>query len=85
LAEAYIDNVDSNELYYHQTDSTGFVAFQDGEIIEETNGLGEGISDSALIPPLTDPNSGDILYIDNRAPILRSSVQSEDVKVIIQF
>jgi hypothetical protein len=85
LAEAYIDNVDSNELYYHQTDSTGFVAFQDGEIIEETNGLGEGISDSALIPPLTDPNSGDILYIDNRAPILRSNVQSEDIKVIIQF
>ncbi len=85
LAEAYIDNIDSNELYYHQTDSTGFVAFQDGEIIAETNGLGEGISDSSLILPLTDPATGDILYIDNRAPILRSNVQSEDIKVIIQF
>ena len=85
LAEAYIDTTDSNEIYYHQTDATGFVDFQNGEIIEEVNGLGEGIIDSALIPPEVDPMTGDVLYIDNRAAVLRSAVQSEDVKVIIQF
>jgi hypothetical protein len=85
LAEAYIDTTDSNEIYYHQTDATGFIDFQNGEIIEEVNGLGEGIIDSALIPPEVDPMTGDVLYIDNRAAVLRSAVQSEDVKVIIQF
>ena len=85
LAEAYIDTTDSNEIYYHQTEATGFVDFQNGEIIEEVNGLGEGIIDSALIPPEVDPMTGDVLYIDNRAAVLRSAVQSEDVKVIIQF
>jgi hypothetical protein len=85
LAEAYIDNIDSNEIYYHQTSETGFTAFQDGEVINETNGVGQGIVDSAVIPPEVDPNTGDILYIDNRAAVARSNVQAEDVKVIIQF
>jgi len=85
LAEAYIDDIDSNVIYYHQTDSTGFTAFQDGEALSEANGAGSGIIDSALIPPPVDPNTGDILYIDNRAPVLRSAVQSEDVKIILQF
>jgi hypothetical protein len=85
LAEAYIDNIDSDEIYYHQTIETGFTAFQDGEVINETNGVGQGIIDSAVIPPEVDPNTGDILYIDNRAAVARSNVQAEDVKVIIQF
>ena len=85
LAEAYIDNIDSNEIYYHQTTTTGLASFQDGEVINETNGVGQGIIDSALIPPDVDPNTGEILYIDNRAAVARSNVQAEDVKVIIQF
>ena len=85
LAEAYIDNIDSNEIYYHQTTTTGFASFQDGEVINETNGVGQGIIDSALIAPEVDPNTGEILYIDNRAAVARSNVQAEDVKVIIQF
>ena len=85
LAEAYIDDIDSVDIYYHQTTTTGFSDFQDGEVINETNGVGTGIIDSAKINPLVDPNTGDILYIDNRAAILRSNVQAEDVKVILQF
>lgn len=85
LAKAYVDEIDSNAIYYHQTAFTGFLAFQDGEVVEETNGAGEGIIDSAKLDPEVDPVSGDILYIDNRAPVLRSSPQAEDIKVIIQF
>lgn len=85
LAKAFIDDIDSNRIYYHQTDSTGHIAFQDGEAITEFNGAGQGIIDSALIAPQVDPNTGDILYIDNRAPVLRSNIQAEDVKIIIQF
>jgi len=85
LAVAYVDHIDSNEIYYHQTDSTGFLAFQDGEALQETNGAGDAIIDSALISPKYDDRTGDILYIDNRAAILRDATQTEDVKIIISF
>lgn len=85
LARAYIDEVDSNVLYYHQTDDTGFVAFQDGELLEETNGGGEGVIDSASILPEVLPKTGEVLFIDNRAPVDRALAQNEDIKVIIQF
>jgi hypothetical protein len=85
LAEAYIDNIDSNEIYYHQTVDTGFVRFQDGEILQEKNGAGEGIIDSGYIASEVDRDAGSILYIDNRGAVLRDPTQAEDVKVIIQF
>jgi len=85
LAEAYVDNFDSDRIYYHQTDETGFTAFQDGEQVQEKNGTGDGIIDSARIDAQVDVDAGDILYIDNRAAVLRDATQSEDVKIIIQF
>ena len=84
-AIAYVDYIDSNEIYYHQTDSTGYVAFIDGEILQELNGAGDGVIDSALIKPKYDKETGDILYIDNRAAVLRDPTQTEDVKIIISF
>lgn len=84
-AIAFVDHIDSNEIFYHQTDSTGYIAFQDGEALQETNGAGDGIIDSALIKPKYDKNTGDILYIDNRAAVLRDTTQTEDVKIIISF
>jgi len=85
LAQAYIDYIDSNKIYYHQTDATGFVAFQDGEVVDEVNGAGQGVIDSALVAAEVDNQSGDLLYIDNRSPVSRTSTQSEDIKIIIQF
>lgn len=85
LAKAYVDDIDSNQIYYHQTDETGFISFQDGEVLQETNGPGQGIIDSALISPTVDRETGDILYIDNRAPVSRTATQAEDIKIIIQF
>lgn len=85
LAQAYVDFIDSNEIYYHQTDTTGFTAFQDGEVLDETNGAGQGVIDSALIPAIVNNQSGDLLYIDNRAPVSRTTSQAEDIKIIIQF
>ena len=85
LAKAFIDDIDSDKIFYHQTEETGFKAFQDGEIIEETTGAGQGIIDSALINPTVDAASGDILYIDNRGPVQRTANQAEDIKIILQF
>ena len=85
FARAYIDDLDSDKIYFHQDDLTGFTPFLDGEIIEETTGPGQGIVDSALILSEVDRRTGDILYIDNRAPIERTAAQAEDIKIILQF
>ena len=85
FARALIDDIDSDKIFYHQTKGTGFTAFQDGEIIEEVTGAGQGIIDSALIKPEVDRRTGDILYIDNRNPVSRTAAQAEDIKIILQF
>ena len=84
-AKAFIDNIDSNRLFYHQTAETGFGTFVSGETVQEVNGAGEGVVDSAATLPEVDPESGAILFIDNRSPVVRSAAQNEDIKVIIQF
>ena len=35
--------------------------------------------------PELQPDSGDIIYIENRKPISRSSDQTEDIKLIVEF
>ena len=85
LAVAYIDEVDSDKIYYHQTNDTGFVQFINGEQVQETNGAGDGLIDIAEILPEVEPTSGEVMYIDNRSPVERATAQAEDVKVIIQF
>ena len=35
--------------------------------------------------PELDPDSGDIIYIENRKPISRASDQTEDIKLIVEF
>ena len=92
-ARGFIDRVDSNRLYFHQSEETGFGDFQEGETVSEIDGSGAGSLDSAGADTNThawdsaevDFRSGDILYIDNRAAITRASDQNEDIKVIIQL
>ena len=40
---------------------------------------------SGLSNPEVKPHSGNIIYVDNRPSITRSSNQKEDIKVILQF
>ena len=35
--------------------------------------------------PEIDEDSGDVMYIENRAPVARSADQTENVKLIIEF
>ena len=35
--------------------------------------------------PEIDADSGDILYIENRAPITRAADQTENIKLVIEF
>ena len=92
-ASAYVDKADSSYVWYHQTETTGFTPFLEGETVTEADGNGNGILDAAGIDgddyaytlPTVNNMSGSILYLDNRAAITRSVDQTEDVKIIIQL
>ena len=90
-AQALIDEVDSDRLYFHQTETTGFKAFAEGETI-----TGGGVSGTLVAAGVdadsdaftrddVDKLSGSILYIENRAPVTRAANQQEDIKVVISL
>lgn len=82
-ARAFVDLVDTNRIYYHQNDTTGFAAFQTGEFVDEVNGDAEGQISSPLEFSQVDPRTGDCLFIENRGNVVRAETQQEDIKVII--
>ena len=88
-AQAVVDDTDSSRVWFHQNDSTGFKPFIEGETV--TGGGGSGTLVSAGVDPDADAwehgdvekMSGQVLYIENRAPVVRSANQTEDIKVVI--
>jgi len=86
--QALIDKVDSDTVWYHQTETTGFGNFNSGENITEIDGNGAGVLDATFAPyvePEINPFSGELLYLDNRAAVTRSADQTEDIKIVIQI
>jgi len=92
-AKAYVVKSDSDEVWYIQDSDTQFRSFVEGESITETDGNGAGIletagadsDDNAFVKGDIDYNTGEVLFIDNRAAIARSADQTEDIKIIIQL
>jgi hypothetical protein len=92
-AMAYVDKTDSDQVWFHQTEATGFKAFTEGEIVSEADGTGTGTLMSAGYDANTNADSagdidlfsGEILYIENRAAVQRSVGQIEDIKIIVQL
>lgn len=88
-AKALVDEVSGDRLYFHQTEDTGFKPFAENEAI--TGGgqsgtlIAAGVDADADAFTRDDVNklSGQILYIENRAPVTRSANQTEDIKVVI--
>ena len=88
-AQAVVDDIDSSRVWFHQNDSTGFKPFVEGETV--TGGGGSGTLVAGGVDPDTDAwehgdvekLSGQVLYIENRAPVVRSANQTEDIKVVI--
>lgn len=85
-AKAIIDKTDSDEIWYHQTEATGFESFQAGEGLTDSDAntgtlLGSGFN----LKPKAMPFTGDVLYVENRAAVLRAADQTEDIKVIIEI
>ena len=88
-AKAIVGDTDSDEIWYHQNETTGFTAFDSGEQVTDlAGGIGFVDSDNNTIISKTakiDKFSGDLLYIENRAKVIRSADQTEDIKVIIEI
>ena len=86
-AKGIVGATDSDEIWYHQNETTLFTAFDSGEQITDAAG-GIGFVDSATGFNKTakiDKFTGDLLYIENRAKVIRSTDQTEDIKVIIEI
>src|SRR6056300_1172827 len=88
-AQAYVVSIDSDNgyIYYHQNDKTGYTDFVNTENVtgQVSNTVGAVESSGAVGNPEVDRASGEILFLENRAPINRTTTQIEDIKVILEF
>lgn len=87
-ANAVIDKLDSDLIYYHQNETTGFGQWVAGEGVEDdAAGTGTLVTDAAayILEPVADPFTGELLYIENRAAVVRGSSQTEDIKIVLQM
>ena len=92
VARAFLLEKDdsANKLFYYQNELTGFEPFEDSAtravVGQTSNTSGTMVSSGTRINPAEiDIKSGDILFLENRAPINRSANQIEDIKLIIEF
>ena len=73
-------------IAFWQDSETGFEDFFDGMTITGTvTGSTGTIDASGVIPAEVLKNSGQIIYIEHRRPVLRAPDQIEDIKVILEF
>ena len=95
-ARAYVDQRDSSVLHIHQSDSTGYQAFAAGETITGASLTATIASAGSALGPAASreggmgtnnlfPDKFDIYYLENRAPVIRSGAQTEDIKVVISI
>ena len=87
-AQAYVVEKDTvnDYLRYHQNDKTGYTAFTDAEdIVGQTSAKTATLDTPAVGNPEVDRSSGEVLFLENRDPISRTTTQIEDIKVIIEF
>ena len=90
-AKAYLAEIDTTNkrLYYYQNRKTGFGNFTDtGEAINgtlPTGGSSSSDGSDAVQNSEFVEGSGQLIFLENRAPISRTASQIEDIKCIIEF
>ena len=73
-------------IYYHQNAKTGYKSFVNSEnVVGQTSSTTGALESSGLRNPEVHPGTGDIMFLENRNPISRTTTQIEDIKVIIEF
>lgn len=83
-ASAYVDSIDTanNKIKFHQNSTTGFKTFQVGEAI--TIGSATAVIDSIHTAEY-EPMSGQLVYVENLAPVNRNISQTEDIKLVLEL
>ena len=88
-AQAYVVEIDASSgyIHYHQNSKTGFKNFSNGENVQGQTSTTTGAleSSNAVGNPEVDRQSGEVLFLENRDPINRTTTQIEDIKVILEF
>jgi hypothetical protein len=86
-AQAYVVRIDGTKIYYTQNSKTGYKVFQNSETVTgQTSSTAVATkSSNAVVSGEVNRGSGEMLFLENRNPINRSTTQIEDIKVIIEF
>ena len=71
-----VTGADSSASGTPDADADSAVTLSGGNTITFTNGYAN---------PELQPDSGDIIYNENRSPISRATDQTEDIKIIVEF
>lgn len=92
LERAWIDFIDTtnNKIFFHQNSSadvtqdaipsSGTIKVYNAADVQQVE-----IAYGSITAPEHNAFTGDVIMVDNRVPILRSSVQTEKVRIILQF
>jgi|GEM_PF-1334292 len=73
-------------ITFFQDEITGYASFAGGQVVSGlTSGATGTIALSGVINEEIKKNVGEIIYIENRRPVLRAPDQIEDIKAIIEF
>ena len=82
----------NNIIYYVQERYENYGIDADGNLtaFSGSNTVTGANSGAAAVPttyenPELEPNSGQLLYVENRRPISRASDQTEDIKIVVEF
>lgn len=90
-AKAIIDQVDSDRIYAHQTEATGFASFQEGEAVSAPGATGTlkaanfDTDTDAFTNDDVNKFGGEVFYVENRSPVTRDAAQTEDIKIVISL
>lgn len=88
-AKAILDDIDSDKMYAHQTEATGFLEFNEGETITgggqsaTLKSAGFDVDSDAFTNDDVERFKNDIIYLENRSPVERTLTQTEDIKAVI--
>ena len=76
----------SNATAFSSTNTiNGATSSASGVPSSSSSTVDSAVFSSGYSTPEMEPDSGDIIYIENRRPISRASDQSEDIKIIVEF
>lgn len=77
-------NSTTRVLRYYQTSAENFKVFTTSEVISGGTSIASGTI-SAKGNPSIQPNSGDIVYVEQRRPIARAADQVESISLVVEF